>query len=97
MLHEDQFILLLLTHVRNTETGRCHFAVNVLIIVLLKKLLVLHTIFTRVIFALLANFLIKNGCAKIMRGIFGRRCSTGDFQVRSGNRYPIHKLEMNGM
>jgi hypothetical protein len=29
-----------------------------------------------------------------MRGIFGRRCSTGDFQVRSGYRYPIHKLEM---
>jgi hypothetical protein len=29
---------------------------------------------------------------KIMRGIFGIRFR-GDFQVRSGIRYPIHKLE----
>jgi hypothetical protein len=28
-----------------------------------------------------------------MRGIFGRRFR-GDFQVRSGIRYAIHKLEM---
>jgi hypothetical protein len=28
-----------------------------------------------------------------MRGIFGRCCFRGDFQVRSGIGYPIHKLE----
>jgi hypothetical protein len=34
----------------------------------------------------------QNGNAKIMQGISGRRCFRGDFQVRSGIRYPIHKL-----
>lgn len=45
VLHEDQFIALLLATARDTETGNCLLAVNVLITVLLKKLLVLHIVY----------------------------------------------------
>jgi hypothetical protein len=54
---------------------------------------VLNTVFTRVIFTLFWPIFLSKTDAKIMRGIFGRRFR-GDFQVRSGIRYPIHKLQM---
>jgi hypothetical protein len=53
-----------------------------------------NTVFTRIIFALFDQFSRKNGVAKIMRGIFGRHCFRGDFQVRSRIGYLIHKLEI---
>jgi hypothetical protein len=45
-------------------------------------------------FLTLGLFYPQKRVRKIMRGIFGRRCFRGDFQVRSRIRYPIHKLEI---
>jgi hypothetical protein len=42
----------------------------------------------------LASFLVRNGGAKIMQGIFGKHCFRGEFHGRSGIRYPILRLEM---
>jgi hypothetical protein len=54
-----------------------------------------YTVYTHIIVALFWQiFSTKNGDAKIMRAIFGRRYFRGDFQVMSGIGYPIHKLEM---
>jgi hypothetical protein len=51
------------------------------------------TVFTHIIFALFGLiFSPKNKGAKIMRGIYGRRCFIGDIQITSGIMYPIHKL-----
>jgi hypothetical protein len=51
------------------------------------------TVFTRIIFALLANFSIKTGggCENYARYFW--KTFRDDFQVRLGIRYPIYKLE----
>jgi hypothetical protein len=54
----------------------------------------IYCIYLRNFHTFLANFLVKKGGVKIVRGSFGRRCYRGDFEVRSKIRYPIHKLEI---
>lgn len=54
----------------------------------------LYIIYSRNFRTSLAGFLVKKRGCEITRGIFGRHCFKGDFQVRSGVGYPIHKLEV---
>jgi len=53
-----------------------------------------NTVFTRVIFALFCQFSrqkteVRKLCEEFLEGVVFR----GDLWVRSGIRYPIHKLE----